>query len=305
MINSSHGHSFVLHNETTYTYMNDSLWSFTIDSHKSPFEFSLKWVSINTLDHPPFGVTNYGLGITEQGKIILHGGISKASILTRIFKSVVSYSGIWILNLMENVPNFRFIGCLKCGSGISKVISIGSEKIGILNMNVKNGMVIFEADILNVYNLIKPLEPLNREAFGVISINTTIVIIGGHGVENEEMEEIYPDILGFQLGLFSGNTTEMTSLTPITFFPESTSTYSTTTTTTTFKPTESTTILYDNHNLIFLNLLILPLVCGIIFIWKRKNLSFLNQKLKNNEKVCKNSRTNYRFKTNRRMCQQS
>jgi hypothetical protein len=73
------------------------------------------WNKLYTRDHPPFGLFNYGFGITERGKLIIHGGLMKDDIITRTVKSAIPYSDMWIINMAESFPNFVSVDCVDCG----------------------------------------------------------------------------------------------------------------------------------------------------------------------------------------------
>jgi hypothetical protein len=182
--------------------MNDSLYSLNLDP--TIFSAHLEWNQVITNRKPCQGLFNYGLAITEKGKLILHGGLTKNGILNRITRNLTKHSTLWIISVMEKVPDFQLVTWPETGGGFSKIVSLGGEKICILNKNIQNELIILDIQNLiyfyvNQANTISP--EVRRNGYGVVSVsNRVLVIVGGYTEEDNKIGEIKsPFIYGIHL----------------------------------------------------------------------------------------------------------
>lgn len=170
--------------------MKDSLFSTKLSFGE--IIVATSWASIITQNHPPFGLYNYGLGVTPKGRIILHGGISNGEIVNRTVRNFNAYSELWVIKLTDPFLNFVLYNYNDVAGGFSRILSLENEKVCIFNKNFKNGLAVFDAEAKNFYSSIDSVgDSIIRESFGVVLINSTMLVVGGYGMEQNEPRELY------------------------------------------------------------------------------------------------------------------
>jgi hypothetical protein len=116
--------------------------------------------------------------------MVLFGGVTNDKILSRVQRRYISYSDLWYLRLNDPVPDFRMIEWgTQQGSGFSRVVALGGEIVCLLKSKLKDQMTVLDMEQLVVYQVDNdnPEDPSpGRDVFGAISINNTIVIVGGY-----------------------------------------------------------------------------------------------------------------------------
>jgi hypothetical protein len=145
-----------------------------------------EWKQLKTTNKPAAGLINYGMAVTNSGKIVLHGGFTKnEGVFSRTNRNLIEYSDLWFLTISEKQPDFQLV--VWSGTtvaGFSRILSLGDENICILNQNIKNQMIVLDTRDFIVKNFdpanIDKVEHSGRIGFGAVSLsNSTMIVIGG------------------------------------------------------------------------------------------------------------------------------
>lgn len=173
--------------------MNESMFSLNITFEKG-IQCS-EWVRNDSKTYPVSGLFDYGFEITDNGKIILFGGVTNNSPMPRRSTDYKMYSSLWIWNLTDSSPHFQEFILAEGGAGYSKIVSLGGEIICLLNDLLPNKMILINVDQL----LTSPMKILNapvtnRTAFAVASLNeTAFVLMGGYSTDGDLVQELDKD----------------------------------------------------------------------------------------------------------------
>lgn len=164
--------------------MNDSLYSFEIFFNFGKSLGSSKWNKLSTPDHPSTGLINYGMAVTNNGNIVIYGGVTETVIPTRFNRVLTTYSDLWFFNTSANIINFSLIGLGIDGGGFSRIVSLGGEIVCIINRNMKGQMIILDTENMVVSPIDEEISMPNgnlRNGFGAIPVGPDrFLIVGGH-----------------------------------------------------------------------------------------------------------------------------
>jgi hypothetical protein len=131
--------------------------------------------------------------VTEKGMIILYGGVTTNTVLSRLFKNQTLYSDLWSFNLIESNADFNLINIKTAGGGFSRIVLLEKGLICILNKNFKDQMIILDTEQLKIIGFTDKNTDDHvalRNAFGVVSIGNIVVIMGGYVEKSGHAYEI-------------------------------------------------------------------------------------------------------------------
>jgi hypothetical protein len=202
LTNYSYGHSIIEFDKYFYSVINGTLHRFDVSLFPEKLELS----SLETVQRLPFGLIYYGIGITEGGILAIYGGEVESTFMrTPRHRSFKSYSDLWILNMFM-LNDFVNIEWNSGGGGWSKILSLGGEVLCVLCPNMDSQMMLINFKEMKSYPLeIKnPIERMERTAFGISGIGgKNFIIIGGFNQFNNEVKDISPILMVYQLSFSS------------------------------------------------------------------------------------------------------
>lgn len=175
--------------------MKKNLYSLKINSGYDSLEFS-GFTEIVTDTLPPAELFHYGLEVTEKGKLVLFGGVKVQTTFKRRVFNLASFSELWVVNLNISNMDFNLINMgesLKVGGGYSKIISLGGEKVCIVNDHFPGSIMIVDFEFLSVTipSTKMSVNDKQRSGYGAISLNgSRIMILGGHYENIAEVSEV-------------------------------------------------------------------------------------------------------------------
>jgi hypothetical protein len=171
--------------------MNDSLYSLNVFVDKK-IECS-EWLRNDSLSHPTTGLFDYGLEITEKGKLVLFGGVTNSSKITRRNVTYILYNSLWIWDFNDLLPHFQEFVWMDGGAGYTKIISMGGELVCVMNNNMlKNQIVLLDIQHMKSFAL-KNFDQLNgyRTGFDVVPIDQrNLLVIGGFVIHETKVQEL-------------------------------------------------------------------------------------------------------------------
>jgi hypothetical protein len=183
--------------------MGDRLYSISLSLKNNSLECS-EWLRHESLKNPVPGLFDYGIEITEKGKIVLFGGVTNTSVITRRSKSYTMYSTLWIMDIDSKDPQFDQFSFGRGGAGFTKIISLGGEIVCLMN----NQIVVLNIDNLKVspMKIINSLAA-NRTGFSLVRLDeSSLLIIGGYNYA-EEIKELdsFLSIITFSVEIPTNN----------------------------------------------------------------------------------------------------
>jgi hypothetical protein len=173
--------------------MNDSLYLLDISLRNK----NSHWTLISTTRKPSAGLYNYGIVSTLKGRLVLYGGITNTGNISRLYQNLTLHSNFWYLKLDIPLPDFTLANLNDGYGGISRIVLLQGETICILSDSLRNQMLIIDMEEMVSYKIIETNSfstMSNRTAFGVVSMNRTMVaIIGGLQYENSLVNTLRSD----------------------------------------------------------------------------------------------------------------
>jgi hypothetical protein len=194
----SYGHSLVLWNYHIYTYMKQSVYKFPVPyllDEKKDYEWTL--VSVNTSTSPAKGLINYGIEVTEKGKLILYGGLTETQFPVDRNRTFTVHGDLWLLNLLSSKPEFQECNWKYKVGGYSKILSIGRELTAVLNTNFPEKILLLDVEEMKSYTVRVSNDFVldKRIGYGLSSLNSNTFIIGGGYIQSTDLtvSEIAPE----------------------------------------------------------------------------------------------------------------
>jgi hypothetical protein len=173
---------------------------------------SLEWKIFTTKNTPISGLLNYGLAVTQKGRIVLHGGFTANGQISRTRRNWNVHSDLWLLELNGLVSDFYVVKLRQNYGGYSRLFSLGQERICMVNNNIKWNTLIIDFENMSIESFnteTKESDIMNRTAFGIVPIsNSMAIILGGYITENGTIKEQTPFLFGLEIKYISPNKTE-------------------------------------------------------------------------------------------------
>lgn len=201
-----------------YSYINNVLFFFNFNTLTS--STSVEWIPFKetSLYGPIEGLIDYGMGVTNSGKLAIFGGLKESKDRPKFQRSryFSGYSDFWIIKLKSGNPEFLSAGWKLDGNwGYTRMINLGGEILGVLNGNLKTQIMAVDLDSMISYpfKIINLPDNLRRTAFGIAELNSTdFLIYGGYNIHGNVINGLNPNTLFYRMSLSSQTITENESL---------------------------------------------------------------------------------------------
>jgi hypothetical protein len=184
----------------SYTYMNSSIYALLLN------QSSFQWNIIENVSKvsPVLGLTHYGLQTTESSKLVLYGGLRRIQSRSsqKRTQTFTSYNHLWVFDFYSG---FKQIPWEFSGGGFSRIISLGGERLCILNSRMKEGAVMLYLDLLRFYplNFINNI-PSERNGYAIISHDVSnFYLIGGYNENKEVISDVDPKVMVYRMTFLS------------------------------------------------------------------------------------------------------
>jgi hypothetical protein len=173
---------------SVYSLMNGLLYKFDTANFLS--SNMLNWVAVNYNPNsalPPSGLINYGMEITQSGKIVIFGGQVDTSnpVCSYRQRNLTTYSNLWLFDtkLSSGSASFVMLNWNSSVGGFSKIVHLFEETLLILNPGFSYQARVI--DILSMTSYDLPISGipagLMRTAFGIVKSGVdNIWIYGGY-----------------------------------------------------------------------------------------------------------------------------
>jgi hypothetical protein len=170
--------------------MNDSLYSVTIrfDSYVQASE----WIQFKSKEHPQTGLMDYGLGITNNGLLLLYGGVTNNNQMNRRLLNYTIHAQLWTWDLTSSSSQF-VMGSFRNGLGFSRIAILSDDCFYVINNRYKSRR-IFSTRYNEEYEIKAIDSPTTfRIAFGLATISeNSFLMIGGYKVHEDTIQELEP-----------------------------------------------------------------------------------------------------------------
>jgi hypothetical protein len=156
---------------------------------------------------PVNGLFDYGMGVFNDTKIVIYGGVTETKTKTQRERIFFSYNHLWFFDTATPNSTFTLVEWNVSGGGWSRIISLGRSLICVLNPNMEEQMVLLELSEMVSYPVVTENMPenLRRTGFGIAALNATdFFILGGYHQQGDLINSINPTALFYHLKF--GNT---------------------------------------------------------------------------------------------------
>jgi serine/threonine protein kinase len=188
-----------------YTFMKESLFKLPTNNLLDP-RFNNEWKDVSTSMKPVRGLFNYGLAITDKGKLVIYGGMTEVSVPNPRLRDFLIYNDLWILDLMSSSLVFKLCEWNYKGGGYSKMVSLEGELISVLNPLASEKVILLDINDMKSYPIIMINDYIldTRVGFGIGALDGRNFIIGGGfninfpgGELSESAKEYYLCVMTF------------------------------------------------------------------------------------------------------------